>query len=97
MFAVIFRARIKQLDSEYSELAERLRRLAIEEFGCIDFIAMTEDNRELAISYWHSEEDIHRWKQAAEHLHAQANGKQKWYESYEVQIARICRTYGSRE
>ncbi|WP_245662856.1 hypothetical protein [Endozoicomonas arenosclerae] len=50
MYAVIFRATIKQLDQEYSETAERMRNLALNEYGCIEFIASTEGDQELAIS-----------------------------------------------
>jgi len=32
MFVVIFRARIRELDPEYSEVAARMRALAMEEF-----------------------------------------------------------------
>lgn len=89
MFAVIFRAEIKQLDEQYSSTSKRLRELAMAKYDCIDFIAVTEGNQEIAISYWKSEEDIKRWQQNSEHLQAQKMGKEKWYQSYQVQIAEL--------
>lgn len=95
MYAVIFRAEIDTLDTEYSSLAERMRELAINEYGCREFISCTEGNEEIAISYWNSEEEIKAWKQNAEHLLAQKAGRSKWYKSYSVQITEIVREYSS--
>lgn len=93
MYAVIFRAVIRDLDQEYLELAEQLRSLAIEKYGCREFFALTEGNQEVAISYWDTEEQVRNWKQDALHLQAQQLGRKKWYESYRVQIAEVQREY----
>lgn len=95
MYAVIFRAEVSEFDSEYSEMAERMRELAIKQYGCKKFVAATEGKTEIAISYWDSGSQIKEWKQNAEHLAAQAKGKAKWYKSYSVEIAKIEREYGS--
>jgi hypothetical protein len=42
MFAVIFRATVKEVDSEYGKMAKKLRKLAFETYGCIDFIVVCE-------------------------------------------------------
>lgn len=94
MFVVIFRAKIRLLDDEYSKTAARLRELALKEFGCIEFSALTEGSEEIALSYWPSEESIKLWKAHPEHLAAQKLGREKWYESYSVQVAEILREYG---
>lgn len=93
MFVVIFKAKIKRLDDEYSKLAERMRQLALSEFGCLEFSAITEGSQEIALSYWPDENKIRDWKKASEHLIAQELGKEKWYESYDVQICEIKRQY----
>lgn len=36
MFVVIFRARIREADGEYARVAERLRELALTQFGCLE-------------------------------------------------------------
>ena len=41
MFVVIFRARVRRLDDEYSRVAARMRDLAIRKFGCLEFHAVT--------------------------------------------------------
>jgi heme-degrading monooxygenase HmoA len=94
-YAVIFRAEIRELDSEYAAMAARLRELAIEEYGCAAFYAVTEGRQEVAISYWDSEAQIRHWKQNAEHLVAQENGRSKWYRSYSVEVVEVVRSYTS--
>ncbi|WP_207063693.1 antibiotic biosynthesis monooxygenase [Motiliproteus sp. SC1-56] len=89
MYAVIFKAKIKTLDSSYSTTAARLRELALAEYGCTEFTACTEGQQEIAISYWPSLAHIKAWGQDPEHRQAQALGKAKWYESYQVQITQI--------
>jgi hypothetical protein len=50
MFAVIFKARIAGFDDEYSRTADRLKKLAFEKYGCLDFVSVTEGNDVFAIS-----------------------------------------------
>lgn len=93
MYAVIFRATLSTMDKPYTVMAERLRQLAIDSSGCIDFVSFTEGEREITISYWESEDDIKRWKQNSEHLIAQQLGRERWYQDYSVQVSEIKREY----
>jgi len=93
MLIVIFRARIRNLDPEYSKTAARMRELAMAEFGCLAFHAVTEGEHEIALSYWPSEEAIRAWKAHPEHLLAQQAGRKRWYGSYSVQVASVTREY----
>ena len=93
MYAVIFRAEISDIDEEYLKIAKRLRELALSKYGCIDFVALTEGNNEIAISYWKTKEEIEKWKNDPEHIQAQRLGKEKWYQSYTVQVAEVIREY----
>lgn len=93
MYVVIFRAKTRVLDGEYSKVAARMRDLALNQFGCIEFQAVTEGNNEIAVSYWSDEESIRAWKSHSEHVLAQQLGRERWYESYVVQVAQITREY----
>ena len=95
MYAVIFRAKTAGLDEEYDRVAERMRKLALGEYGCLEFIAVTQDSEEIAISYWENEDQILKWKRNSEHILAQELGSSKWYESYRVQVVEVIREYGS--
>jgi heme-degrading monooxygenase HmoA len=93
MFVVIFRAKVHRADSEYTQVAARMRELALGQFGCLEFTAVTEDQDEIALSYWPTEESIRAWKSHSEHVLAQQLGRERWYESYVVQVAEITREY----
>lgn len=95
MYAVIFKAKIKNLDGQYSEMAKKMRELAMEKYGCTEFSSCTEGTDEIAISYWPSLEHVKLWKQDSEHLKAQELGRQDWYESYTVQVVELKREYHS--
>ena len=93
MYAVIFRAEIDKLGSRYSDMASKMRDLATNKYGCIEFTSVTEGSHEIAISYWRDLEQIKKWKQDSEHLVAQELGRSIWYKSYKVQIVEILREY----
>ena len=93
MFVVIFRAKVRAFDAEYAQMAARMRTLALEQFGCLEFHAVTEGEHEVALSYWPSEDAIRAWKAHPEHALAQQAGRERWYASYSVQVAHVTREY----
>ncbi len=95
MYAVIFKATVKQLDGEYFELAKQMRERAFSLYHCVDFVATTEGEQEVAVSYWNSLDDIKAWHNDEQHRHAQRQGKLKWYRSYSVDIVKVERSYTS--
>lgn len=97
MFTVIFKAQIAQLDDEYFKTASRMRELAMGQYGCKDFVSVTEGDSEISISYWENMEQISAWKRDPEHMLAQERGKTKWYASYNVEIASIVHNYSSKQ
>ena len=94
MYAVIFRAEIAELDDTYREMSARLRKLAFENYDCVDFVSVTENGLDLTISYWKSLEDINRWRQDAEHIKAKELGRKKWYKWHKLQIVEVKQEYG---
>jgi heme-degrading monooxygenase HmoA len=93
MYVVIFRATVRSLDAEYVATAARMRELALGQFGCIEFHSVTEGQDEVSLSYWPDEESIRARKAHPEHVMAQKSGRERWYESYSVQITQVCRAY----
>lgn len=93
MYAVIFRARIRQLDEDYAATAAQMRALARDKYGCTGFSTVREGDEEIAVSYWPSMQHIHDWKHDPAHVQAQELGKTKWYETYQVQVVEILREY----
>ncbi len=93
MLVVIFRARVRQLDEAYAEFAAELRETALRDYGCIAFHSAREGGEEIALSYWPDEDAIRSWRAHTRHLVAQRRGRERWYESYTVQVAQITRGY----
>lgn len=93
MIVVIFRAKIRAVDPEYSQVAARLRSLALDDFGCLAFHSASEGDTEIALSYWPSPESVAAWRNHPEHLLAQQAGQERWYESYSVEVATVARHY----
>lgn len=89
MFAVIFKATVAEFDGEYYQTADALKELAFEKYGCLDFTSVTEGNQEIAISYWQTEQHIRDWKNDPQHRLAQARGREKWYQSFSVEICEV--------
>jgi heme-degrading monooxygenase HmoA len=95
-YAVIFTS-IRTADDSagYETMAERMVELAHNQPGFLGIeSARSADGLGITVSYWTSEEAIHGWREHAEHLVAQQLGRQHWYESYELRIARVERHYG---
>ncbi len=95
MYAVIFRSTINQLDADYQRIAQRMRELAFRDYHCVDFTAVIEGSEEVAVSYWHSLEDIQAWRQNPEHIETIARARAGWYSSYRVEVVEIKRSYQS--
>jgi heme-degrading monooxygenase HmoA len=95
LYAVIFKAQIGELDQAYHDTVERMREIAQQEYGCLEFLSLTEGDQEISISYWETQAQIHQWKENAEHLQAQALGNSKWYKNYHIEVVEIVRQYGN--
>jgi heme-degrading monooxygenase HmoA len=93
MYVVILKATVGELDQEYKDTLEQMKKLAFEQYGCLEFTAMMGGNNRMALSYWESEDQIKKWKQNIEHLRTQNQAKNKWYKTYSVQVAEITREY----
>ena len=53
-----------------------------------------EDDLSIAVSYWESDESIRAFKELAEHLVIQKRGRETYYKSYKVRVAKVERDYG---
>ncbi|MCL1038152.1 antibiotic biosynthesis monooxygenase [Shewanella submarina] len=93
MFVVIFKATPGEQGDEYAAMVQQLRVLAFERYHCIDFIAASSGEMEVAISYWRTEQDILNWKSNPLHLKAQQLGWAQWYLDYQVEVLSLERSY----
>ena len=94
-YAVIFSNQRTDVDDEgYNATADRMVELAQSMPGFLG-VESTRDATGLGItvSYWSDEDSIANWKANAEHIDARRGGNEKWYEHYELRVAKIERAY----
>ena len=92
-YAVIFTSVRTEGDNGYAKMADRMVELAQKQDG---FLGVESARNEIGItvSYWRDLESIHRWKEHAEHSIAREKGRNEWYQSFKVRIAKVERDYG---
>lgn len=94
-YAVIFSSRRSPGGQGYDEMAERMAALASDQPGYLGAESVRgAGGFGITVSYWISEEAISAWRAHAEHRIAQETGKTRWYEHYEIRVARVGRAYG---
>ena len=93
-YAVIFTSRLGQDDTGYEAMGEAMVALAQNQAGYLG-IETTRGNEGLGItvSYWKDEDSILAWKNQIKHKLAQKNGIERWYEHYELRVAKVERAY----
>lgn len=93
-WAAIFTSRRnEQADDGYGEVAARMFELASRQPGFISYDTADSDGLSITVSYWETEAAMAAWKAQTEHLDAQREGRARWYESYDLHIARVERAY----
>ncbi|MEL6811676.1 MAG: antibiotic biosynthesis monooxygenase, partial [Bacteroidota bacterium] len=71
---------------------EKMETLAKQQPGYLGFEHAREDLA-ITISYWQSLEAIAAWKSNLDHLEAQHQGKERWYQWYKTRICKVEREY----
>lgn len=90
-YAVIFSSQFSGIDAnEYAQMAKRMEKLAKQQLGYLGIeSAKKEDGFGITISYWKDLGSIKAWREQTEHQQAQQLGKERWYSSYELKVARV--------
>jgi len=92
-YAVIFTSVRTAGDNGYGEVADRMVTLAEQQPGFLGIESAREEVG-ITVSYWQDLDSIKQWKQNVEHLGAQKMGREQWYETFKVRIAKVERDYG---
>ena len=94
-YVVCFSSQRTEGDHGYAEMADAMEQLAHEQPGFLGIeSARGGDGFGISNSYWQDEASIREWKRNVDHLAAQRLGRQDWYQTYELRIARVERAYG---
>ncbi|MFT6923415.1 MAG: heme-degrading monooxygenase HmoA [Crocinitomicaceae bacterium] len=91
-YAVIFSAAQSSTLDGYYEMAERMVELASQQDGFLG-VESAQGNPEITVSYWENEDCILKWRSNLEHQEAQIQGKELWYDAFEIRIAKVERAY----
>jgi heme-degrading monooxygenase HmoA len=101
-WAVVFSSRRRAADPPddapddgYGAAADRMARLAS---GYDGFLGIEStrgpDGFGVTVSYWSSPEAIRAWRDDVEHTRTREAGRARWYDHYELRVARVERAYG---
>lgn len=93
-YAVIFANQRTPGDDGYGATADRMVELASKQPGFLG-IESTRDEAGfgITVSYWESEAAIAAWRADAEHADARRDGRERWYEHFELRVAKVERAY----
>ena len=94
-YAVIFSSRLANAEG-YGAMAARMVALAKEQDGFlgVESAARTSEGFGITVSYWRDLESIKKWKNVSEHAAAQRMGRDAFYRSYRLRVARVERECG---
>jgi len=92
-YAVIFTSRATEDNAGYAAMATAMVKLAETQPGYLGIESTSNGELGITVSYWKDENSILAWKTEIKHKLAQKNGIERWYEHYEVRVAKVERAY----
>lgn len=94
MEVIIFRSRLTpEAGEDYVKTDQHLEELVKGNPGFIEAKGFTAaDGERLTVVYFRDQESLKQWRDLADHRSAQSKGREKWYESYRMEVATVTRT-----
>lgn len=97
-YAVIFTSRLSHDDAGYETMGHAMGKLAEQQQGYLGIESTRGGDRlGITVSYWADEKSILAWKAEMAHILAQRYGIERWYDHYELRVARVERAYDGPE
>jgi heme-degrading monooxygenase HmoA len=94
-YAVIFASARTPGDNGYAKRAEEMAELAAAQPGFLGIDSVRDaEGYGITVSYWRDEQSIAAWREHAAHTATRAEGREHWYESYSLHVAKVERAYG---
>lgn len=92
-WAVIFSTRRnEQPGDHYDQTSQKMMLLAAQQNGFLG-VETADGDIGITVSYWTDEEAIAAWRRDADHAFAQYEGRTRWYDAYELRVARVERSH----
>jgi heme-degrading monooxygenase HmoA len=94
MQIILFRSKLTSAaGADYDAMNAELESLVRENPGFVDVKSYSAaDGERLTVVWWEDEESLRRWRTLARHRVAQATGRDRWYQYYEMEVATVTRT-----
>ncbi|MFM9939332.1 MAG: antibiotic biosynthesis monooxygenase family protein [Hyphomicrobiaceae bacterium] len=98
-YAVIFSSKRNSADPEgYAAMGAHMMRAALAHPGCLGAESLRgADGFGITVAYYKDEASIAAWKADMRHTNAQKLGIERWYEHYELRVAKVERAYSGPE
>jgi heme-degrading monooxygenase HmoA len=92
-WAVVFTSvRNREPGDQFDETDLRMITLAAQQPGFLGVETASSDVG-ITVSYWRDEESIAAWRRNADHAFAQYEGRTRWFDAYELRVARVERAH----
>jgi len=94
MVIVLFRSRLTpQAGEDYHAMGDEMLAAAREMPGFVDYKRYTsEDGERLSVVWWENQDTMKAWREHPRHKIAQAAGRSRWYQNYEIEVAEVVRS-----
>jgi heme-degrading monooxygenase HmoA len=95
MVLVVFKIRLRS-DlplADYERTGARMVELVSSLPGFVGMDYAAADGGELVVARFESHEALARWREHPEHQAAQRAGRERFYESYEIEVCEVVRSY----
>src|SRR5689334_3027978 len=94
MYIIVFKSRLRPgVESDYGIRAEAVYQIAAGMPGLLSANDYTSaDGERVAIIEFDTLEHLLAWREHPEHLRAQQEGRDRWYASYSISIAKVERS-----
>lgn len=93
-YSVVFTSVREEGDHGYSEMAKEMAELVRSQPG---FLGSDEcrgaDGLGITVAYFDTEENVKAWRANASHTVARNLGRERWYKSYALHVAKVERAY----
>jgi len=93
MIVILFRSMLTpEAGTDYTETSDSLFARASEWPGFVALKSYTgEDGERLTVVWWKDAATLRTWREDPTHADAQARGRERWYQWYEMDVAEIVR------
>ncbi|MCM3785091.1 antibiotic biosynthesis monooxygenase [Neobacillus mesonae] len=88
-YAVIFSSKRTEGDHGYGAMADKMVELASRQPGFLGVESARDEQLGITVSYWKDLESIKAWREHSAHQVAQERGKQEWYQSFSLRVAKV--------